>query len=185
MNTRSNIFVIADLHFNDQNIIRYANRPFKSVEEMNKTLVENWNNTVKSMDDIVFVLGDLFSFRDISDYPDDFRKIIGSLFGKIYLIKGNHEIKSNGFYQSKFYGYSEYPIIIENFFMLSHEPLLLSETTPYFNLYGHVHNDNRYVDTKTSMCVSAERIGYTPISLDEIRARWTEKYLYRKENDNE
>lgn len=54
-------FVIADLHFNDQNIIRYTNRPFKSVEEMNKTLVENWNSTVKSMDDIVFVLGDLFS----------------------------------------------------------------------------------------------------------------------------
>lgn len=34
-------FVIADTHFNDANIIRFCNRPFSSVDEMNTMLIDN------------------------------------------------------------------------------------------------------------------------------------------------
>lgn len=61
---------------------------------------------------------------------------------------------------------SQYPIIYNDFFILSHKPLLLSNTTPYFNLYGHTHNDPRFEDTSTSKCVSVERTNYTPVSLE-------------------
>jgi calcineurin-like phosphoesterase family protein len=172
-----NQFFIADTHFNDKNIIEYTNRPFKSVEEMNCEIIDNWNHALTSNNDIVWVLGDFFIFKDKSDYPDNFKEILKNLAGKIYLIKGNHDIKSDEFYLHHVNWCSSYPVIIENFFMLSHEPLYLSETTPYFNIYGHVHNDSRFVDTKTTMCVSAERIGYTPISMEEVRDSWRRKFM--------
>ena len=34
---------IADLHFGDENIIAYDNRPFLNVSEMNEVLIERWN----------------------------------------------------------------------------------------------------------------------------------------------
>ena len=57
----SRTFVIADPHFGDPNIIKFENRPFPSVEEMDQTLIDNWNYRVEEPDDTVYVLGD-FSF---------------------------------------------------------------------------------------------------------------------------
>jgi calcineurin-like phosphoesterase family protein len=48
----------ADHHFDHANIIKYTNRPFSNVEEMNKELLDIWNKYVK-MGDKVYYLGDL------------------------------------------------------------------------------------------------------------------------------
>lgn len=168
-------FFIADTHFFDKRIIYNCNRPFKNVEEMSDILIENWNKTVKNTD-VVWILGDFFRFINNEDDPHDnkergFNDIVNNLKGEKNLIIGNHDIKSLDFYRSKFNFVSPYPILFNNYFLLSHEPLLLSQTTPYFNLYGHVHNDERFEDTLTSICVSVERINYRPISLEEINDR--------------
>ena len=47
------IFVTADTHFNHENIIKYCNRPFKDVNEMNEVIINNWNSVV-SKDDIIY-----------------------------------------------------------------------------------------------------------------------------------
>lgn len=52
-----NIFFTSDTHFWHENIIKFCNRPFSSVEEMNDTIIENWNKVVGE-NDIVFHLGD-------------------------------------------------------------------------------------------------------------------------------
>ena len=78
------IFMIADTHFGDENIIKFEGRPFKSVKEMNQTMIENWNSVV-SDEDTVFVLGDFIS--DASCLP-----LIDNLKGHIKLILGNHDI---------------------------------------------------------------------------------------------
>ena len=151
-------FLIADPHFGHKNIIRYCNRPFRDVGEMNKKIIRNWNNIV-SKNDVVFVLGDYVFGRELA------REITPMLHGRKILIKGNHDGYPNRFYRDcGFEEVSAYPVLF-NFCLLSHEPLQLSETTPYFNFYGHVHNDERYVDNLTSKCVSVERINYTPILL--------------------
>lgn len=148
-------FVIADTHFGHENVIKYCNRPFKDVDDMNYRLIKNWNETV-SNNDTVFMLGDFAFGREAVE------KIVPRLNGRKILIKGNHDTYPNEFYrQCGFEEVSKYPILFE-FFLMSHEPLILSETTPYFNYYGHVHNDPKYIETPTSKCVSVERVGYRP-----------------------
>ena len=77
------IYYISDLHFYHANIIKLCERPFKSVEDMNNILINNWNKTVMN-DDTVYFLGD-FSFKCNQNQAD---KILEQLNGKKYFIKG-------------------------------------------------------------------------------------------------
>ena len=43
-------FYISDLHIGHENILRFDNRPFADVNEMNNKLIENWNARVHSND---------------------------------------------------------------------------------------------------------------------------------------
>lgn len=40
-------YIISDTHFNHKNIINYCNRPFRDINEMNNTIIDNWNKSVK------------------------------------------------------------------------------------------------------------------------------------------
>lgn len=159
-------FVIADTHFGHENVIRYCDRPFESVEQMDKVLISNWNNIVRK-DDLVWVLGDfVIGSKDYTKY------IIKSLNGRKKLVLGNHDRYKQAFYtECGFEFVSPYPVLIDNFIILSHAPLeFLNENCPFFNIYGHVHNDQRYADlTSNSACVSVERIGYKPIDLEGLK----------------
>ena len=81
----SKFFVTSDQHFNHENIIKYCNRPFSSVEEMNEEMIKRWNAVV-SKDDTVFVLGDFFMGR-LTEIKD----ILPRLNGHIMLVEGNHD----------------------------------------------------------------------------------------------
>ena len=159
--------IIADLHFGDPDIIKFENRPFGSVDEMNKELIERWNCVV-DQDDKVFILG------DFSVYVDDrLQDIVEQLNGKKILIKGNHDcLDDTAYFNMGFSCVYNYPIIYDNFFILSHEPMYINESMPYANIFGHVHSNPIYKTyTKRSACVSAERIGYQPIQLSEVIAK--------------
>ena len=45
-------FFIADTHFGDGNILRYENRPFATVEEMDQELIRRWNEKVGEGDTV-------------------------------------------------------------------------------------------------------------------------------------
>ncbi len=61
------------------------------------------------------------------------------------------------------------PIILNGFWILSHEPLYVSENMPYANIFGHVHASPIFKDfSKHHFCVTVERIGYTPISFEDL-----------------
>lgn len=162
-------FFIADTHFGGENIRRYENRPFETVQVMDEKMIENWNAVV-SPEDTVYVLGDFSDYRDTNKDVE----ILAKLQGRKILIMGNHdshrtpqEWRDAGFTEC----YS-LPVLYEGFFLLSHEPLYISENMPYANFYGHVHANPSYKDaSKQSVCVSVERISYTPMEFAVLRGR--------------
>lgn len=76
-------WITSDTHLNHKNVIKYCNRPFNSVEEMNEGLVENWNAVVGPKD-FVWHLGDVMW----ADFDLD------RLNGIKHLIIGNHDYPS-------------------------------------------------------------------------------------------
>jgi calcineurin-like phosphoesterase family protein len=130
-------------------------------------LIKNWNDTV-SGDDTVYILGD-FAFGD----KDEVRRLCQSLNGRKILILGNHDTQPAGWYRNcGFDEASPWPVIIEGFWILSHEPLYINENMPYANIYGHVHGNPTYKDfCSQSICVCVERTGYRPIDFEDIKKK--------------
>lgn len=162
------IFFIADPHFGDDRIRRYENRPFSTVEEMDSELIRRWNGVVTETD-TVYVLGDFGADGNEA-------AVLSKLSGQKYLVKGNHDTKSNADYRNA--GFAEvydHPIIFQGFWILSHDALYVNSNMPYANLFGHVHNNPIIKDySKQHFCVSVERIDYTPISFEIIKKKISE-----------
>lgn len=78
-------YFTSDLHFGHFNAIGFDYRPFQTVEEMDKALIDNWNRKVTN-EDTVYILGD-FCFH--SDKEPEY--YLQQLKGKKYLVQGNHD----------------------------------------------------------------------------------------------
>lgn len=159
------VWFIADSHFFHKKVIEYCNRPFSNVEEMNNIIISNWNKVVKR-DDRVFMLGD-FALCG----KDKIIEIGQKLNGRKVLIMGNHEGASlSTYYNAGFEMVSKFPIIFQDFFILSHEPIeFLPLNTPFVNIFGHVHNDMRFPTiTPRGACVSVERWNYMPVEFNQL-----------------
>jgi len=124
-------FFTSDTHFGDPRIDIFS-RPFKSVKEMNDTIVKNWNSVV-GKEDIVYHLG------DFATKPEGF-EFAKKLNGKIHLILGNYDIAN-----IKQFDHGMFESINEDLtlnikgteYYLIHKP---TETIPdMFNLCGHIH----------------------------------------------
>lgn len=155
------VFLISDTHFGHANIIKYANRPFDSVEEMNEAMVENWNNVVKQGDK-VYHLGDVTMNSKSLD-------ILSRLNGRKVLIKGNHDTQKLKFYTPHFYDIRGSHEL--DSFILTHIPVALEQSAryPQGNIHGHLHEKN--MDNHWYINVSVEQINYTPTAFDDIRQR--------------
>lgn len=176
------IYFISDTHFNHTNIIEYCNRPFNSTEQMNETILNNWNNIINN-DDMVYHLGDLALSRQelIID-------IVSKLKGKKYLIRGNHDKWSIATYEEfRFTVLRNPPIKLEKYkLLLSHYPIEDTRIPKgYINVHGHIHNHDLYNDfdsfspekysREKHINISCEVTDFKPISIDELerRIRWS------------
>jgi len=84
---------LADTHFGHASIIANCGRPFSSTDEMDAEIVRRWNQTVKSDDDITYILGD---YGRPGEDPLAFRRLFHSLRGRKILIIGNHDLRKDG-----------------------------------------------------------------------------------------
>jgi calcineurin-like phosphoesterase family protein len=157
-------WLVSDTHFFHANIIKYCNRPFKDAVDMNEELVKRWNSVVKP-NDIVHHLGD-FCFGKKENVLD----ILPKLNGKIDIVLGNHDHhKIDFYYKAGFHRVYDRPIVLRNFFILSHAPLeWISNDGPYANFFGHVHDSSVYKTvTSRSLCACVERWNYAPIKWED------------------
>ena len=77
------VYLISDTHFNHRSMIFFGERPFTSLSEMHRTIVENWNSVVGS-NDIVIIAGDFGKGSFLF-----FKQLLEGLNGEKILIKGN------------------------------------------------------------------------------------------------
>lgn len=82
-------FLTGCTHFGHANIIKLANRPFSSVEEMDEELARRWNETVRP-EDKVYHHGD-FAFSKRDDFWEYSSRLLARLNGYKVLIRGNHD----------------------------------------------------------------------------------------------
>lgn len=137
-------YFTSDLHFGHENLVKQ--RPqFSSVEEMDRVLIENWNNTVTN-NDVVVVTGDMF-FRNQT--PCYF--YLQKLKGKKILVKGNHDAswlkKFTDENISKFFEeIVEHRSFKQNKCRIwtCHYPVLCWDSSLHgdFLVCGHIHNKN-------------------------------------------
>lgn len=160
------IWFTSDQHFGHSNIIRYCNRPFDNVEEMNLAIINNHNSLVKT-GDIVFHLGD-FTFGTHLQY---LKRLNGSAH---YLILGNHDRKTpEGFGWVKDTYFLKYEKKIQIF--LSHYAHRTWPSRHYgsIHLFGHSHGTLE--NEGNSMDVGVDANDYFPISIEEVLERFNVK----------
>lgn len=186
----SKTYIIADTHFGDPSIITAIGRPFENIHQMDRFIIDRWNSVVTKDDDII-VAGDFLALprENKKKYVE---KILSSLnFKTLELVVGNHDTEElmeimKDF--SKNINIYRYPIVKDNFWIVSHEPMFVNDRTVWVNIFGHVHNNPSYRDISSrSMCVSAERIDYTPIDFEEVKRKVREvsrKELEKLTKDN-
>lgn len=194
------VFFASDHHFRHRNILKYCNRPFSSIEEMNETLIENWNRKV-GKDDIVFHLGD-FCFGGEKHWTS----IRSRLNGEIILIVGNHDLSSlkpatlDAFTRPwldrgrLFVDVCMQTSVKVNgqLMILAHEPLLTYSgmyENRVINAFGHVHLRTGYkLDYESQLehlrpCqydVGVDMNNYTPISYRELKEKIDEQIKQNK-----
>ena len=172
------IFFTSDLHFGHKNIIRFDNRPFLSVEEMDETIINRWNSKV-SEEDLVYILGDISWYNDETTV-----ELINRLKGRKVLIKGNHD-RVHGKVRHCFEEITEYKEITldDKHIVLCHYPIVFFNRHHYgaYMFYGHVHNSHEWqmtknyryeleqLDIKCNMYnVGCMVWNYEPVTFDEI-----------------
>ena len=156
-----NIWIVADTHFGHANIIRYCNRPFASVEEMNSKMIANWNDTVRD-EDIVYHLGDVY-FRD--------NWVLPLLKGRKRLVIGNHDTGKDQNLQNAFQKIMVWRAFPEFGLLLTHVPVhpsALNEKWPR-NVHGHIHQNPSPSAEYYNACVEVN--DYRPINIEELRVK--------------
>ena len=167
------IYYISDLHFSHEKIIKFCNRPYKTIEEMDEDIINKWNSIV-TPNDVVRILGDI-ALPKSKDDVEKAIKLVKRLNGKKSLIIGNHdtELLEEERFRQLFSSIKHYDKVTDNGrnVILSHYPIEEWDGfyKGYIHLYGHIHNNNvnlKKLDNRYN--VSLEVLDYKPKTLDEI-----------------
>ncbi len=161
-------YLISDLHLDHGNVIEYCDRPFADVEDMNQTLLTNWNSVVSPDDEVIFG-GDL----TISGSASAFLSWTEQLHGELIFLVGNHDeivfrniddVHIFEHYQFEAGGYE---------FYCTHRPEDIPRNWSGWGIHGHHHNNHPetfpFIDPETQRInISAELLAYEPIHIDRL-----------------
>ena len=171
-------FFTADHHFGHAGILSPrmdAPRPFASVEEHDRTLVECWNAVVRK-DDVVHHLGD-FSYRANADHA---LRIFRRLNGRKFLVRGNHDkVGASLPWDGPVQDVARVHV---------HDPGMRSAVGVWLSHYAHRawphqhrgdlhlfgHSHGSLPAIRNSLDVGVDCWGWTPVTLPQVMARLEE-----------
>ncbi len=160
-------YFTSDLHLGHRNAIVLNNRPFKDLEEMNQTLIHNFNSVIHA-NDRLYILGDV-THRIPEGRANE---LIKQLKGKKVLIRGNHDTSLfEGIYDYKEFNHEKMK------YVLMHYPLMewhRSRRNGSIHLHGHIHSDGQYNEENRKNGILRYDVGvdsnnYYPVSLTYIQ----------------
>lgn len=181
----SEVFFTSDTHFGHSKILTFDRpRPFKTIEEHDQALIDNWNSVVTNKD-TVYHLGDFA----LEEGKKRARLIMAQLnFRKLVIVLGNHDnlrwfTTAPTMYTSdpqvEYYGAFE---LRKHNFILTHIPVHASQMSRFGkNLHGHLHhNVVTFTELDETACplwesedknyynVGVDHHNYTPVHIDEV-----------------
>lgn len=170
-------YYISDTHFFHENVLKFEKRPWETLEQMYRDMI-NLHNARVTKNDNVFFLGDFAFTKDGHSIHD----LVKLLNGKPHLIKGNHDvfIGKKNFNPGIFEWIKDLHELSDNSqrVILCHYPLAVWNKSHHgsVHLYGHVHSntDSRHPILHTlsnAYNVSACLQNYQPWTLNEILER--------------
>ena len=165
----SKLFFTSDTHYGHKNIIRFPNRPFSSVEEMDEAMIERWNAKV-GVGDVVYHLGD-FSFHN----REKTKEIVSRLKGEIAFLWGNHDRVMNQVHADHLIKLGHYTEVNrwEQKMVLCHYPMLSWNKGHHgsWMLHGHCHGSLNYMNNDTKrLDVGVDNFNFEPVSFEEVKA---------------
>lgn len=172
------LYITSDLHFMHKNIIKYCNRPYdfswEGVSKMNYEILDQFDElpkgaTIINNGDIA--LNSSLTFDKLKEFVDKMKRNDK----KLWLILGNHdremtkrikefnkyETPTDLFLEVGFDRVFPYPILLEEKYLLSHEPVYLKPGSNLINLYGHTHDldiDENYFNRECENWAMMERV---------------------------
>jgi calcineurin-like phosphoesterase family protein len=174
----SNTFLVSDTHFGHVGVTRFLTddgtkmRPWDTVEAMDEAMVERWNSVVRPQD-TVYHLGDVVINRKALP-------TLGRLNGQKILVKGNHDVFRLEEYTPFFKDIRGVGVL--DGFVLTHVPIHPGSIERWTgNFHGHTHDkrvmlerywhEEQEVDGRY-LCLCVEQTNFTPISLEDAKARF-------------
>lgn len=176
--TTAKTWFTSDTHFSSERALTLSRRPFLSVDDMDMSMVENWNKMVGPFD-TVYHLGDFGNY-----------KMLEYLSGTVHLVYGNYErteldksrltgydflkdLKSKGFggvhsrsTEVKVEGLDK-PILV------THEPVKCKEGLTVredehctLGLFGHIHGRQKI--KPFGIDVGVDSNNYSPMSVSDV-----------------
>lgn len=164
-------FFTADEHYGHANIIKYCDRPFTSVQEMDDEIIKRHNEVVGPGDTVIHI-GDfsLMSSRNVENY-------MRRLNGIHKFIKGSHD-----YWLDTYNGIDAHEIlemtIDGNYIVACHYAMKVWPRSHFnsWQLFGHSHG--RLEGVGKQMDVGVDTHNFYPYSLEEI------KKIMDKKEDN-
>ncbi len=170
----SKVWLISDTHFNHKKIIEYCGRPID-----HELLLLSSMRQIPS-EDVLLHLGDICVGNDSWTH-----KILDPLVCKRWLIKGNHDRKSNSWYLEKgwdFVGTHIRDTYFGKDILFSHIPVV--DNGYDLNIHGHFHNSNHRprepelvkIKNPKQHLFSVELLGYKAMTLEHFINKTQEKH---------
>lgn len=163
---------IADLHLSHANMA--TRRGFETVTEHDEYIIAKWNSVVTKRD-ITYILGDVTMEKNAPYH------LLDRLNGIKHVVMGNHDRRQD-VHKLLQHVESVAGMVQYKGHILTHCPIHPMELEYRFpkNIHGHIHDSqvmkevysnqvaSCYIPDERYICVSCERVDYTPKTLEEL-----------------